>query len=119
VKCPLFTASEIMYQVGYNDERSFRRSLNVIVDCLPSNTAQNLKCDSRNITFNEEAPGNDKTNLSMIVAVMKIRHMRVTMNRRLVSVPMSMRFSGWIGRQVLMLMMFIVTMSMLVFQGFM
>lgn len=53
------------------------------------------------------------------MAVMKIRHMRVTMNRRLVSVPMSMRFSGWIGRQVLMLMMFIVTMSMLVFQGFM
>ena len=49
---------------------------------------------------------------------MKVRHMRVTMNHPLMPVPMSMRFAGWIGRQVLMLMMFIVAMRMLVFQGF-
>jgi hypothetical protein len=55
----------------------------------------------------------------MVVAVMKVRHMSVTMDHRLVPVPMSMRFSGWIGRQVLMLMVFIVTMRMLMFQGFM
>ena len=55
----------------------------------------------------------------MVVAVMKVWHMRVTMNRRLVPMRMSMRFSGWIGWQVLMLVVFIVTMRMLVLQGFM
>lgn len=50
---------------------------------------------------------------------MKVRHMRVTMDHRLVSVPMSMRFAGGIGRLVLMLMVCIVTMRVLVFQGFM
>jgi hypothetical protein len=53
------------------------------------------------------------------VAVMKVRHMSVTVYERLVPVPMSVRFSRWIGRQVLMLMVFIVTMRMFVFQSFM
>ena len=57
--------------------------------------------------------------LQVAVAVMKIRHMSVTMFERLVPVPMSVRFSRWIGLQVLMLMVFIVTMRMFVFQGFM
>jgi hypothetical protein len=55
---------------------------------------------------------------SVVVPMMKVWHMGVTMNRWLVPVPMSMRLSGWIGRQVLMLMMLIVTMRMLVLQGF-
>src|SRR5215813_11628565 len=41
--------------------------------------------------------------LSVVVAVMKVRHMRVAMNHPLVPVPMSMRFSGWIGLQVFVL----------------
>jgi hypothetical protein len=53
------------------------------------------------------------------VAVMNVRHMSVTMYERLVPVSMSVRFSRWIGRQVLMLMVFIVTMRMFVFQSFM
>ena len=60
-----------------------------------------------------------KSCLPVVVAVMKVRHMSVTMYDRLVPVPMSVRFSRWIGRQVLMLMVFIVTMRMFVFQGFM
>ena len=41
------------------------------------------------------------------------------MNHPLVPVPMSMRFARWIGLQVFVLMMPVVTMRMLVFQGFM
>jgi hypothetical protein len=52
------------------------------------------------------------------VAVMKVRHMSVTMYERLVPVPMSVRFSRWICRQVLMLMVLIMTMRVFVFRGF-
>ena len=55
----------------------------------------------------------------MVVAVMKVRHMSMTMDHRLVPVPMSVRLSKWISQQVLMLMVFIVTMRMFVFEGFM
>jgi len=56
--------------------------------------------------------------LSVVVAMMKVQHMRVAMNHPLVPVPMSMRFSGWIGLQVFVLMVPIVTVRMLVFQRF-
>jgi hypothetical protein len=52
------------------------------------------------------------------MTVMKIRHVNVTMHHWLVPVPMRMRFSGWIVRTVLVVMVFIVTMAMIVFQGF-
>ena len=67
----------------------------------------------------DQNPDLPNSYLPVVMAVMKVRHMSVTMDHRLVPVPMSMRFSGWIGRQVLMLMVFIVTMRMLMFQGFM
>jgi hypothetical protein len=50
---------------------------------------------------------------------MKVRHVNVTMHEWLVPVPMRMRFSGWIGQRVLMLMVLIVAMQVLVFQGLM
>ncbi len=55
----------------------------------------------------------------MVVTVMEVRHVRVTMPHRLVTVPMRMRLSGRIGRTVLVSMVFIVTMAMVVFQGLM
>jgi hypothetical protein len=54
-------------------------------------------------------------NLSVVVAVMKVRHMRVAMNHTLVPVPMGMRFPGRISLQVFVLVMPIVTVRMLVF----
>ena len=51
--------------------------------------------------------------------MMNVWQMSVTMIKRLVPVPVGVRFSGWIGQQVLMLMMCIVAMRVLVFQGFM
>jgi hypothetical protein len=55
----------------------------------------------------------------MAVAVMKVRQVNVTMYHRLMPVPMRMRLSGWIGWQVLVLMVSIMAMEMVVFQGFM
>ena len=50
---------------------------------------------------------------------MEVRQVRVTMPHRLVPVPMRMGLSGRIGRTVLMSMVFIMTVPMVVFQGFM
>ena len=60
-----------------------------------------------------------KGNLLVVMPVMNVRHMRVTMNHRQMSVPMSMRFSGRISRQVLMLMVCVVQVRVLVFQDLM
>ena len=57
--------------------------------------------------------------LPVPVPVMKVRQMSVTMIERLVPVPVGVRFSRWIGQQVLMLMVRIVAMRVFVFQGFM
>jgi hypothetical protein len=56
---------------------------------------------------------------SVVVTMMDVRHVSVTMSRRLVTVPMRMGLAGWIGRTVLVSMVFIVTVAMVVFQGLM
>ena len=55
----------------------------------------------------------------MMVPVMKVRDVMMAMPHRLVFVSMGMRLSGGIAGKVLMLVMLIVAMEMLMFQGFM
>jgi hypothetical protein len=64
------------------------------------------------LTYGRQAP-------SVVVTVMEVRHVSVSMPHRLVPVPMRMGLSGRIGRTVLVSMVFIVTVPMVVFQGFM
>jgi hypothetical protein len=48
---------------------------------------------------------------------MEVRHVRVTVPHRLVTVPMRMRLAGRISGTMLVSMVFIVTVAMVVFQG--